>query len=335
MNASHFENVARALSDSEGTRRGFGVGLASVLMAAGMSHLAIDDADAKKRKKKGKIKKRKKKGNGGNDGGGGGCNQTICEGQCVNLDTDENNCGACGAACPEGSACAAGFCVFATGRQGDGFEEFDEPTGIAAGANGLLVVADTNHDRVQVLETDIFLGSFGGFGEGNGQFLRPIGVTGNPKTGDIYVTDGDLHRVQKFDTAGTFRATTGSFGTGERSFNAPLGLAVDRVTESPATAKTSFSSTPLAPPAAATASSASRPAWSSTASATWSSPTAATTASRSSIRRGDSCAPSAARGTAPASSTARWRWRSIQRATSLSSIRGTTAYRSSRKMGSS
>jgi hypothetical protein len=36
--------------------------------------------------------------------------QTDCNGQCVNLQSDDNNCGACGAACPDGTICEIG-CV--------------------------------------------------------------------------------------------------------------------------------------------------------------------------------------------------------------------------------
>jgi DNA-binding beta-propeller fold protein YncE len=86
----------------------------------------------------------------------------------------------------------------------------------------VIFVVDTVNDRVQVLETGSFFGSFGQFGEGNGQFLRPVGMAVNADTGDIYVSDADLHRVQKFDNTNAFQATTGSFGSGERSFNAPL-----------------------------------------------------------------------------------------------------------------
>lgn len=46
-------------------------------------------------------------------GGGGGCppGETLCGTQCVNTQTDENNCGACGNVCPSDQECVAGACV--------------------------------------------------------------------------------------------------------------------------------------------------------------------------------------------------------------------------------
>ncbi len=232
MKANVFDALIRALTDESTTRRRLAAGLAGLALTAGPARFAADETAAKKRKKK----RKKAKGRGGNDGGGGGgdgggCNQTLCEGQCVNLDTDRNNCGACGAGCQGDSVCVGGRCAIAIGRQGDGREEFDEPTGVAVNGNGVFFVADTKNDRVQLLEADFFFGSFGGFGEDEGQFLRPFGVAVNATTGDAYVTDTDLHRVQRFDNTTAFVDQTGSFGSGQQSFNAPPGLAIDPVTD--------------------------------------------------------------------------------------------------------
>ena len=45
-------------------------------------------------------------------GGNGACDEglTDCTGTCVNLDTDSNNCGACGTTCQGGQTCVAGVC---------------------------------------------------------------------------------------------------------------------------------------------------------------------------------------------------------------------------------
>lgn len=47
-------------------------------------------------------------------GSPGGCNcgqgQTCCNNQCVNLQTDRNNCGACGTTCGSSVSCQSGVC---------------------------------------------------------------------------------------------------------------------------------------------------------------------------------------------------------------------------------
>lgn len=51
---------------------------------------------------------------GGDDGdgdGGGACPGLECDGQCVDADNDDANCGGCGVACGEDQACVDGDCV--------------------------------------------------------------------------------------------------------------------------------------------------------------------------------------------------------------------------------
>jgi hypothetical protein len=43
------------------------------------------------------------------------CSGSCCAGVCVDLDTDPNNCGACGEACPAGQVCQVGECGIACG----------------------------------------------------------------------------------------------------------------------------------------------------------------------------------------------------------------------------
>ena len=45
--------------------------------------------------------------------------------------------------------------------------------------------------------------------------------------GNVYVTDRDNHRIQKFDSTGAFLAEWGGFGTTDGQFDTPLGLIVD------------------------------------------------------------------------------------------------------------
>jgi len=43
------------------------------------------------------------------------CGTTTCNGDCTDLQTDPNNCGACGSVCEEGFLCSAGACLCAVG----------------------------------------------------------------------------------------------------------------------------------------------------------------------------------------------------------------------------
>lgn len=60
----------------------------------------------------------------------------------------------------------------------------------------------------------------------DGSFDTPWGV-GVASTGEVYVTDYDRNRVQKFSADGTFLLGFGASGTGDGQFNHPTGVAVD------------------------------------------------------------------------------------------------------------
>jgi photosystem II stability/assembly factor-like uncharacterized protein/pectate lyase len=60
----------------------------------------------------------------------------------------------------------------------------------------------------------------------DGSFDTPWGV-GVAPTGEVYVTDYDRNRVQKFAADGTFLLGFGASGSGDGQFNHPTGVAVD------------------------------------------------------------------------------------------------------------
>ncbi len=67
---------------------------------------------------------------------------------------------------------------------------------------------------------------WGSQGNQGGQFQNPRGVAVD-SNGNIYVVERSNHRVQKFDSTGTFLKKWGSRGTGEGKFRYPQGVAVD------------------------------------------------------------------------------------------------------------
>jgi tripartite motif-containing protein 71 len=63
-------------------------------------------------------------------------------------------------------------------------------------------------------------------GSGDGQLSTPRGV-GVDGSGNVYVSNGGTHRIQKFDNALAFVTKWGSIGPAENQLNAPRALAVD------------------------------------------------------------------------------------------------------------
>ncbi len=76
--------------------------------------------------------------------------------------------------------------------------------GVAAHA-GKVYVANAEAQRIDVFTTSgVFLTSFGGPGDGDGEFSDPRGVAAGG--GSVYVTDTDQRRVQAFSLNGTYRS---------------------------------------------------------------------------------------------------------------------------------
>jgi DNA-binding beta-propeller fold protein YncE len=111
---------------------------------------------------------------------------------------------------------------------------FRNPDAIAVLADGTMLVADTDHHRVQILAPDgTTKFQFGKMGSRTGQFNSPQGIVVNSK-GNIFVADTQNDRVQIFNETGIF---LNSFGTTSKSdkihgpqkgyFLRPKALAVD------------------------------------------------------------------------------------------------------------
>jgi len=92
------------------------------------------------------------------------------------------------------------------GKTGTGNGQFaTSSNGIAIDGAGLLYIADTDNNRVQVLsKTGAFLRKWGTIGGGNGQFLRAEDVAVSAD-GTVWVADDGNSRVQAFSGAGAFK----------------------------------------------------------------------------------------------------------------------------------
>ncbi|MCP4698826.1 MAG: hypothetical protein GY862_18540, partial [Gammaproteobacteria bacterium] len=71
-----------------------------------------------------------------------------------------------------------------------------------------------------------FLSARGSRGVGNGQFDAPSGLAVD-SANNVYVSDTGNHRIQKFDSRGTFRLAWGISGSGDGEFNSPNYMAID------------------------------------------------------------------------------------------------------------
>ncbi len=104
----------------------------------------------------------------------------------------------------------------------------DEPVGIATDAQGNFYVADTWNRRVQK-----FNAAFGYLKEWTISGWESQSIVNKPylavdaQANLVYVTDPEGYRVLVFDTEGTFRATFGQYGSDNKSFALPNGVAVD------------------------------------------------------------------------------------------------------------
>ena len=96
-----------------------------------------------------------------------------------------------------------------------------DPAGLAFDADENLYVVDTMNHRVQKFSKDgKFILKWGSYGDGDGQFDMPWGITVD-ELGDVYVVDWRNDRIQKFTAEGRFIFSLGSSGDGDGEFNRP------------------------------------------------------------------------------------------------------------------
>ena len=109
-----------------------------------------------------------------------------------------------------------------------------QPWGIALGKYRIWAVTDYYNHCVYLLynyhpdngsRRNQLLRKVGSQGSGDGQFQNPRGVAFDCKN-NLYVVDGNNHRIQKFDVRGNYLLDFGDRGVGDGQLSSPHGIAV-------------------------------------------------------------------------------------------------------------
>jgi sugar lactone lactonase YvrE len=127
-----------------------------------------------------------------------------------------------GATAAERAATAGGYKqVGKWGKAGTANGQFNNARGLATNRAGILYVADTDNNRVQIFSANgAFRGKFGSVGSGNGQFQGAHDVVVAPD-GTVWVADRGNGRIQRFSASGGFQQAI-SLGNLQ-----PIGIGVD------------------------------------------------------------------------------------------------------------
>ncbi|MFT3863739.1 MAG: hypothetical protein QM729_05655 [Solirubrobacterales bacterium] len=104
-------------------------------------------------------------------------------------------------------------------------EGLGEAWGIAAGPEGLIYVADTYGDAVQVFEPDGTLVRAWAVGGSGGRPALPYGIAVSP-SGNVYLAEAAIDRVAEFTAAGGFLRDWGGSGDEPGRFYTPTAVAV-------------------------------------------------------------------------------------------------------------
>jgi streptogramin lyase len=97
----------------------------------------------------------------------------------------------------------------------------------ATNAEGTIDGENRTFTTLRTFNPPTYSSSFGSKGTGNGQFENPQGIATDP-SGNVWVSDVLLHRIQKFNSKGEYQCKFGTYGTtGNGQFSSPRGLAAD------------------------------------------------------------------------------------------------------------
>lgn len=113
------------------------------------------------------------------------------------------------------------------GYKGKGRGELNSPSDVAVACNGVIAVADTLNDRIQLFTSKGgFLRQFGSPGEDVGKFNSPTGLCFS-QSGQIVVADQQNNRIQVFSMEGVLSKVIICKGRNAGDFKNPTGVAVD------------------------------------------------------------------------------------------------------------
>jgi hypothetical protein len=129
------------------------------------------------------------------------------------------------------------------GSAGSGEGQFLDPTGVALigtehPETEQFDIIDSGNNRIQEIEEEEITSTrekasfkhirqFGSKGAGEGQFSGPTAIATDPTTGELSVTDTGNNSIEQFLPNGTYIARFGNAGSGNESFEAPKGIAVN------------------------------------------------------------------------------------------------------------
>ncbi|HEX4114354.1 MAG TPA: RHS repeat-associated core domain-containing protein [Solirubrobacteraceae bacterium] len=110
------------------------------------------------------------------------------------------------------------------------------PRGNVTGAEPAVFTTTTERDQqgrpasiTEPPREPVYNTAFGSSGSGNGQFQFPtLGAV--TSSGDLWVADSSLNRLQEFNTKGEYVTQFGSSGTGDGQFKFPFGVAINKTT---------------------------------------------------------------------------------------------------------
>ena len=120
------------------------------------------------------------------------------------------------------------YCIGMYGMSGQGFWA---PQDFVLGEGNLIYVLSRGVEEIgqritRVTRDHEFLGQFGGYGRGDGQFIWPRSIDLD-SDGNVYASDDFLHRISVFDKEGAFLSSWGKAGSGEGELDGPSGIAFD------------------------------------------------------------------------------------------------------------